>query len=562
MSRDEPAGLRPSLYRNFISLVGTAIAIASLTSIVLLIFIELSGSRENPYLGILTYVLLPSVLVIGLSTILLGMLLERRRRRKLAPSEVPAYPSFDLNDPRRRRSLLVFLALTLLFVFVSAFGSYRAYEYTESVAFCGQLCHSVMKPEFVAYQASAHARVRCVDCHVGSGAGWYLKSKLSGAYQVYSVNFNKYPRPIPTPVHNLRPAQETCEQCHWPEKFFGAQLKIFNHYGYDENNSLSQTRMLINTGGGSEAKGLVTGIHWHMNIANEITYVATDQHRQVIPWVRLKDREGNITEYLAKNTQLTRQEIDSMPKRKVDCTECHNRPAHVYVPPDRAVNEAFVAGRLDASLPFLKLQAVEALSRPYSSTQEAVDAISRSLHQYYQTKHPDVYASKRASIDSSVSELQRIFQTYFFPEMKTDWTTHPDNVGHYYSTGCFRCHDGQHVSSTGKTIRADCNICHTVLDQSEAGKPVPIKDGGFKHPVDMGDMTGMSCTECHTGKGLNLAPSISKSERRTVSLTELLAAEVNGDQSRWRSQFEFRSRASFPRLFTAEAPRALRVRRD
>jgi nitrate/TMAO reductase-like tetraheme cytochrome c subunit len=470
----------------------------------------------------------PSVLVFGLITIPIGMLLERRRRRKLAPSETRAYPALDLNDPRRRLSLLVFLSLTLLFVFVSAFGSYRAYEYTESVSFCGQLCHSVMKPEFVAYQASPHARVRCVECHVGSGAGWYLRSKMSGAYQVYSVNFNKYPRPIPTPVHNLRPARETCEQCHWPEKFFGTQLKIFNHYGYDESNSLSQTRMLIDTGGGSPAKGLVSGIHWHMNTGNEITFISTDQHRQVIPWVRLKDREGNTTEYLARGSRLTQQEIDSTPKRLVDCVECHNRPSHVYVAPDRAVNEAFVAGRLDASLPYLKLQAVEALSKPYSTNKEAVEAISTSLLQYYQTKYPNVYASRRQSIDASVSELQRIFQTYFFPEMKTDWTSHPDNVGHYYSIGCFRCHDGKHVSNKGETIRADCNICHTVLDQSEAGKSVPVKDGAFQHPIDMGDMTGISCTECHTGRGLSQSPSVSKVD----GISPSFVAPADGKRSR------------------------------
>ena len=520
MDHDKSDGPRPRLYRNFISLAGIAIVFASLASIVLLFLIEVSGSHENPYLGILTYLMFPSVLVFGLITIPIGMLLERRRRRKLAPSETRAYPALDLNDPRRRRSLLVFLSLTLLFVFVSAFGSYRAYEYTESVSFCGQLCHSVMKPEFVAYQASPHARVRCVECHVGSGAGWYLRSKMSGAYQVYSVNFNKYPRPIPTPVHNLRPARETCEQCHWPEKFFGTQLKIFNHYGYDENNSLSQTRMLIDTGGGSPAKGLVSGIHWHMNTGNEITFISTDQHRQVIPWVRLKDREGNTTEYLARGSRLTQQEIDSTPKRLVDCVECHNRPSHVYVAPDRAVNEAFVAGRLDASLPYLKLQAVEALSKPYSTNKEAVEAISTSLHQYYQAKYPNVYASRRQSIDASVSELQRIFQTYFFPEMKTDWTTHPDNVGHYYSIGCFRCHDGKHVSNKGETIRADCNICHTVLDQSEAGKSVPVKDGAFQHPIDMGDMTGISCTECHTGRGLSQSPSVSKVDGTSPSFVE------------------------------------------
>ena len=215
----------PRLYRNFISLVGTTIVAASLISIVLLFLSEMLGSREHPYLGIFTYIIFPAFLILGLAVVFVGMMVERRRRRRLGGAGIAAYPKFDLNDPRRRRSLITFLGLTFVFLFVSAFGSYRAYEYTESVTFCGQLCHSVMNPEFVAYQASPHARVKCVECHVGSGAGWYVKSKLSGAYQVYSVAFKKYPRPIPTPVHNLRPAQDTCEQCHWPEKSFGEQLK-------------------------------------------------------------------------------------------------------------------------------------------------------------------------------------------------------------------------------------------------------------------------------------------------------------------------------------------------
>ena len=279
----------PGLFRNYISFVGAAIATASLASVFLLFLLEITATNPNPYMGILTYVVGPAILMFGLAVIGLGMLLERRRRRRHAPSEVAAYPKLDLNDPHARRAFLAFIFLVFIFISASAFGSYQAYEFSDSVTFCGQTCHTVMKPEFVAYRAGAHARVRCVDCHVGPGAGWYVRSKISGAYQLYSVTFHKYPRPITTPVHNLRPAPETCEQCHWPEKFFGAQLKVFNHYAYDEKNTPRQIRMLINVGGGSPATGLVTGIHWHMNIANEVTYIATDDHRQVIPWVRIKD---------------------------------------------------------------------------------------------------------------------------------------------------------------------------------------------------------------------------------------------------------------------------------
>lgn len=492
----------PGLMRNYISLAGVALSLASLTSILLFIAIEMtSGSHGNPYLGILAYMIFPAFLILGLLLIPLGIFRERRRRRRLAPDEIAAYPAIDLNNPRHRRRLVGIVVGGLVFIALSLVGSYRAYEYTDSVAFCGQLCHEVMHPEFIAYQASPHARVRCVDCHVGPGADFYVRSKISGAYQLYAVTFKKYPKPIPTPVHNLRPAQETCEQCHWPEKFFGAQLKVFNRYGYDENNTVRTTRMLINTGGGSEAAGLVMGIHWHMNIANEITYISSDDQRQRIPWVQLKDRAGNVTEYTLAGEVPSAEEIAAAPKRRMDCVDCHNRPSHIYQPPDRAVNDAFLAGRLDPGLPYLKRQAVEVLSKPYQSTDEAINNIAASLDQFYRTNYPELHARKADAIKAATEEIQRIFRTYIFPEMKVDWQTHPDNVGHFYNQGCFRCHDGKHVSKTGAVIRSDCNICHTVLDQSQAGSPVAIEKGSFKHPVELGELAKLNCANCHRGSG-------------------------------------------------------------
>jgi NapC/NirT cytochrome c family, N-terminal region len=496
MGDDKSARNPPSLLRNYISLVGAAIVIASLVSVTLLFLIEITSNGENPYLGILTYIIFPSILMFGLLIVAVGLVRERRRRSRAAPEDVLAYPRLDLNDPKARRAFFTFLLVTFLFVSASGFGSYRAYEYTDSVNFCGQTCHTVMKPEFTAYQAGAHARVGCVGCHVGPGAGWYVRSKLSGAYQLYSVTFNKYPRPITTPVHNLRPAQETCEQCHWPEKFFGGQLKVINRYAYDEQNTLRQRRMLINVGGGSPSTGLVTGIHWHMNIANEITYISTDDHRQVIPWVRIKDRQGNVTEYYDRNRPLAPEKMATANKRKMDCVDCHNRPAHVYLPPDSAVDQAFAAGRLDTSLPFLKRQAVEVLSKPYASTPEAVSSIASGLNDFYRINYADLYIQKQSSIQGAVSEIQRIFQTYFFPEMKTDWQTHPNNIGHLYFSGCFRCHDGEHVSKDGKVITNNCNVCHTVLYDS-VSPAASVKMGPFQHPVDLGALADHKCEFCH-----------------------------------------------------------------
>ncbi len=502
---DRPMGVEPlapkppSVFRNYISLVGAAIVIASLVSVFLLFLLEITSSAENPYLGILTYIIGPSILMFGVAVVILGMLLERRRRHRAKPSEISAYPRLDLNDPRSRRAFFLFLMVTFVFVSASAFGSYRGFEYTESVNFCGETCHTVMKPEFTAYQAGAHARVGCVGCHVGPGASWYVRSKLSGAYQLYSVTFKKYSRPITTPVHNLRPAQETCEQCHWPEKFFGAQLKTITHYGYDEQNTKRTRQLLINVGGGSPVTGQVAGIHWHMNIANEVTYISTDDHRQVIPWVRIKDRQGNVTEYFDRNRPLTPDQIANGNRRRMDCVDCHNRPAHVYLPPDVAVDQSFAAGKLDPSLPYLKKSAVELLSKSYDTTPQAVNSIASGLNDFYSKNYSDIYSQKRQLIDSAVAEVQRIFQTYFFPEMKTDWQTHPNNIGHLYFSGCFRCHDGEHVSKEGKPIRNDCDICHTIIYDSARPPEQNVKTGSFKHPVDLGALADHKCEFCHKG---------------------------------------------------------------
>jgi len=426
-----------------------------------------------------------------------GIWYDQRQRR--TPGQAPAL-RLDFSDPSQKGAAAFFLSFVVVFIGLSVVGSYRAYEFTDSVQFCGQLCHSVMNPELTAYQLSPHARVACVECHVGSGATWYVKSKLSGARQVFATALNTYPRPIPTPVHNLRPAQETCEQCHWPKKFYGAQLKVFTHYSSDEKNTPRQIRLLIKTGGGDPATGAPEGIHWHMNISNEITYVAADEQHQVIPYVRVKDPQGRITEYFAKDSSLTKEQIAKASKRRMDCVDCHNRPTHIYVPPDLAVDQSLLGRRLDPSLPFVKQQAVEALTAKYATTDAAMQGIAKAIPQFYETKYPDLTKSKQLEIRAAVDELQRIYRSTTFPEMKLDWKTHPNNIGHFYFAGCFRCHDGQHVSPEGKAVRKDCDICHAVLEQQEGAVRLSAVEGSpFQHPVDLGDITQVTCSDCHTG---------------------------------------------------------------
>jgi nitrate/TMAO reductase-like tetraheme cytochrome c subunit len=487
------------LHQNPISIIGLALAGVALLNIVFLVLIDLAEAHPSPYVGVLAFMVAPGFFVFGLALSIFGALYFRHREL-VAAGEPRRYFRIDFNDPAHRGAAAFFLTFVVVFVCMSVVGSYQAYEFTDSVQFCGQLCHSVMNPEFTAYQLSPHARVACVDCHVGSGASWYVRSKLSGARQVIAVTFKTFPRPIPTPVHNLRPAPETCEECHWPRRFYGAQLKVFTHYGTDEKNTPRQIRMLLNTGGGDPSTGAPSGIHWHMNIANEITYIASDDKRQVIPYVHSKDMQGRITEYIAKDSPLSQQQIEKMPRRRMDCVDCHNRPTHIYVPPDRAVDESLLAGRLDATLPFIKQQAVTVLTNTYPTTEAAMEGIATDLHKFYLTKYPDLEKNKQNEIRNAIAEVQRIYKSTTFPEMKLDWKTHPNNIGHFYFPGCFRCHDGQHVSSDGRIIRKDCDICHSVLEQQEGASRLIASEGvPFKHPVDIGDLTQVSCGDCHTG---------------------------------------------------------------
>ncbi|HLH52209.1 MAG TPA: NapC/NirT family cytochrome c, partial [Verrucomicrobiae bacterium] len=312
---------RSSVFRNWLSLSGLVVMVGSLFSFVLLLMMDAMAHLSNPYLGILTYLVAPAFMVMGLVTAVGGALLRRRHMVKASGPFPPL--RIDLTRPRDRRFFGLFLAGSVVFLLISAVGSYQSYHYTESVQFCGQACHGVMKPEFVTYSHSSHARVACAECHIGKGAAWYVRSKLSGTYQVYATMAEKYPKPIPTPVKNLRPAQETCEECHWPKKFVGNVERSYTSFLGDETNTPFTVRLLLKVGGGDPTHGPVGGIHWHMNVGNRIDYVAADEGRQKIPWVRMVDAQGVVTEF--RSPKFTNQ-VDEASVRRMDCMDCHNRP--------------------------------------------------------------------------------------------------------------------------------------------------------------------------------------------------------------------------------------------
>jgi hypothetical protein len=259
--------------------------------------------------------------------------------------------------------------------------------------------------------------------------------------------------------------------------------------------------MLIKVGGGDPSLGPAGGgIHWHMNIANKIEYYASDEKRQNIPWVRLTDSYGKVTEYTVKDNPPKPEEIAKAEKRRMDCVDCHNRPTHIYVPPDFSVDRAMALDVINPSLPYIKQQGVQVLTADYKSSAEAQKAIPEKIAAFYNEKYPQIASSKPETVKAAAAELQRIYGTTFFPEMRVNWQTHPNNVGHFYSAGCFRCHDGNHVSADGKVISKDCNACHTLAAQEEGKeKLAAIPNQQFKHPVDLGDLTAVNCSDCHSG---------------------------------------------------------------
>jgi nitrate/TMAO reductase-like tetraheme cytochrome c subunit len=477
---------RSSVFRNWLSLWGLVVIVGSLFSFLLLFLMSVMAHVSNPYVGILTYLVAPAFLVIGLMTAMLG---AWRRHRQIVKSAGPFPPlRIDLTRPRDRRIFGLFLAGGVVFLLISAVGSYQSYHFTESVQFCGQACHGVMKPEFVTYSHSPHARVACAECHIGSGAAWYVRSKLSGTYQVYATLAEKYPRPIPTPVKNLRPAQETCEECHWPKKFIGNVERTYTCFLGDETNTPFTVRMLLKVGGGDPTHGPVSGIHWHMNVGNRIEYLATDEARQKIPWVRMTDSQGVVTEF--RSPKFTNQ-VDEASVRRMDCMDCHNRPAHRYESPNDAVNLAMALGKIDRALPYIKTNALFVLTRHYTNETQALQGIATSLAYNYPND---------LRIRSVIDVVQQIYTNNFFPEMKASWQVYPENIGHKDWPGCFRCHDGQHKTADGKrTIKAnDCNACHTILAQGSGAELEQLTPNGqkFKHP---GDEVDGACNDCHSG---------------------------------------------------------------
>jgi nitrate/TMAO reductase-like tetraheme cytochrome c subunit len=443
---------------HWLSMLGAFFVTTAAICWVLALPAQARGHVANPYIGILLFVILPILFVGGLALIPAGVYLGRRNVRKGLADVI-------VDRPTSMRRLAIFLGVTTFAnVVIGSQLTYRAVEHMESVQFCGQSCH-VMKPEFTAYQNSIHSRVLCVECHVGPGATGWLESKLSGTRQLLAVTLNNHPRPIKSAIESNRlvPASETCEHCHWPQVGGAARVHVLPNYKDDEQNTPSHTVLMMTTGGST-----ASGIHGsHFGNGVRIRYAAYDPKRQTIPWVeRSGGAAGAVRTYVAADAKT--EEVAKLPKYEMQCVDCHNRPAHSFDLPERAVNRAIASGEIPAALPFIKKQSLAMLKPDYRTAEEAAQKISDGLRQYYQTAHPAIASQRAADIERAIRTVSDIYARNVFPDFKVTWGTYPNNLGHTDFPGCFRCHDESHATADKKTITQDCNACHQMLAVDEA----------------------------------------------------------------------------------------------
>jgi hypothetical protein len=433
--------VRRSNFNNWISAIGGVLALGALFSFALLAWMDFTQGNKNPYLGIFTYIVAPAFLIAGLTMVFFGAWAQRRWAIKHATT-VPDKWRLDLSRPSQRRSVVLFGAGAILFIMLSAFGSYQTYHYSESVQFCGEVCHRAMNPEFVTYQRSAHAHVDCVECHIGSGAEWFIKAKINGTHQLIAYTLNNYNRPIATPLTKIRPAQDICAKCHWPEKSHGNIDLNRAHFLSDRANTPYSVRMLLHVNTAPVGGGEAGGIHWHVNPNEKVEYYAADEKRQEIPWMRVTNIADGATRIY--RTEAFKGEPEAAKIRTMDCMDCHNRPAHGFPTANDSVEASLTAGSLSDKLPNIKREAVKAMMQDGIVTAE--DA-PKKIADYLHGKYPDA-----PELASATVEVQRIFATTIFPERKADWRVYPNNIGHKDWLGCFRCHDDKHKTALGKAV--------------------------------------------------------------------------------------------------------------
>lgn len=440
---------------HWLSMTGTALVTLAGFSWIFLLPMHMSGRADNSYIGLFAFVVLPLIFFTGLILIPIGAILGRRRVERGVAVAVDRHKVW-------RRAGIFFAVMTAANLVIGSQLTYRAVGYMDSVQFCGQTCH-VMRPQFSAHQRPPHAAVACEACHIAPGASGFIKAKMAGTRQLVGVILNNYPRPIASAMESNRlvSSAETCEQCHARNKPMSPRLRVISKFNADEANTQTQTVLMM----------MVDKIHSaHLARGVALRYAASDGKRQTIPWVEYRDPSGKVRTFLASDTKP--EQAAAWPKFEMQCVDCHNRVGHLFQTADRAFDGAIVSGRIPANLPFIKKTGLELLQKPYANAADAGVRIAANLNDFYRQNYPDIFAHRSNDIQSAARGLAEIYNGNVFPEFKVTWGTYPNNLGHVDYPGCFRCHDGSHVTTANDAITQDCAACHNAIAVEESSPEV------------------------------------------------------------------------------------------
>ncbi|MFP3983086.1 MAG: NapC/NirT family cytochrome c [Desulfurivibrionaceae bacterium] len=451
------------MWRSPVGLMGVTITTVSATLLVIGVVFDLFGFFKNPYAGFFTYLVLPAGMVIGLLLIPFAAYLRRRKWYKYGISR--EHLKLNLSDHRHRRWVVFFMVATVINICILAIVGYEGYHFTESPYFCGKLCHTVMEPEYTAYKRSPHAKIKCAECHIGPGASWFVRSKISGLRQVAAVATDSYSRPIPTPVEELRPARDTCEECHWPEKFYGKKVKEFYSFSNNDQQDPEIKEISLHIGGHNPKTEKFEGIHWHVSNNVEVSYLPADEERTKIPKVRVERADGSVDEYVREGMEIPEAEEGEKEHewRVMDCIDCHNRPTHRYDMPKERVDFGLLSKRINREIPGIREDSLQILNKEYPTREEAKEKMIEDLLSLQKNRNAEQAVKYEEDIREAGQYLLETYLNNIWPGMNISWGTYKSHIGHQQSEegyGCFRCHDSMHLNEKGESITQDCTLCH------------------------------------------------------------------------------------------------------
>lgn len=494
--------LPKSIY-NYVSAIGAVLVLGSILELIFQLLIALFTNQNGYFLGIFMFVFVPLNLMLGIILIFAGIYISKRiSKSKNTGENLEQGPNEHYAS--QNKAVIVFIIGMVIFFVVVMIGNIKTMDFANSDAFCGEICHSAMEPEFISYKNSKHDNVTCIHCHYSDNDNLFIKSKLAALRQIGTIVGGDYKHPLTIPPHTLEPGRNTCEHCHKPAMFNPRILRNKENFLSDKENTKWITRLILRVGNEHSSKVSTKGIHWHMHRDNIVQFVSLDDKKQDLPWVRyININENDTTIYIDSTSDFQPSSLDTVEIFTMDCMDCHNRISHNFASPSEFIDREISQGNISETLYEIKRLLIDICEEEFPNVDSLKTYSIIYLKNFYTKNYPGYYLKNEKIIKSAITVFTNEYAKNIFPEMKVKWDSFPSNAGHKYNPGCFRCHNDLHKSEEGIILKRDCNQCHTITSQ---GNPNYLENAihgeelEFSHPVDIDESwRETNCNECHTG---------------------------------------------------------------